>query len=234
MTGYISKFESMGAADGPGVRTVVFMQGCPLRCVCCHNPETWDIKNGEAIEPADILKFIMRYKNYYGKNGGVTFSGGEPLLQAEFLKECLKLCKEKGIHTAIDTSGCILTPAVCEALEHTDLVILDIKMTTEADYQKYTGGSLEKTLQFLNKLQELNKDVWIRQVIIPGLNDNQDNIKRLNNICRGFSCIKKAELLPFKKLCITKYNNLNIGFPLADIPECDENTIENLDKLLKI
>jgi pyruvate formate lyase activating enzyme len=226
MRGKISKFESMGAVDGPGLRYVVFFQGCNLRCACCHNPETWNTNLGTEYESADILERAMRYKSYYGENGGITFSGGEPLLQTEFLKECAKLCKDNGIHTALDTSGSLLNSEVSDTLKYIDLVILDIKMTTREDYFKYTGGSLKNTIEFLKTLEQFGKDTWIRQVIIPTINDNTLNINRLKKICNQYSCIKKIELLPFKKLCIPKYEQLGMEFKFANIPECRDVLVE--------
>ncbi len=228
LTGKISKFESFGAVDGPGVRFVVFFQGCNLRCACCHNPETWALDGGTEYTKEDVLKRILKYRSYFGDTGGVTFSGGEPLMQAKFLGECAKLCKENGIHTVLDTSGSILSVDVSEALKYIDLVMLDIKMTNEDDYFKYTGGSLKQTLAFLDTLEEMKKDVWIRQVVIPTINDNKENFKKLKSICDRYKCIKKFEYLPFRKICESKYDDMGIEFKLRDIPECDIESIKKL------
>lgn len=230
MTGKISSVQTMGAVDGPGIRFVAFMQGCPLRCGYCHNPETWKINGGTEYTASELFDKIKRYKNYFGENGGVTFSGGEPFMQAEFVLEVIKKCKDSGIHTAVDTSGNILNE---ELINSADLVILDIKMTNEEDYKKYTGGSFKKTLEFLKLCEKYNKDVWIRQVIVPGINDNEENITCLADIIKEKSFIKKVELLPFKKLCSAKYQNLGIRFKFEDYPEADKECIERLTKLLK-
>ncbi len=230
MTGKISSVQTMGAVDGPGIRFVAFMQGCPLRCGYCHNPETWKINGGTEYTASELFDKIKRYKNYFGENGGVTFSGGEPFMQAEFVLEVIKKCKDSGIHTAVDTSGSILNE---ELINSADLVILDIKMTNEEDYKKYTGGSFKKTLEFLKLCEKYNKDVWIRQVIVPGINDNEENITCLADIIKEKSFIKKVELLPFKKLCSAKYQNLGIRFKFEDYPEADKECIEMLTKMLK-
>lgn len=229
MTGRVSSVQTMGAVDGPGIRFVAFMQGCPLRCGYCHNPETWETAGGTEYTVQELFDKIKRYKNYFGKNGGVTFSGGEPFMQAEFVLEVIKKCRNAGIHTAVDTSGSVLNE---ELIRTADLVILDIKMTNEEDYKKYTGGSLKKTLEFLSHCEKHNKDIWIRQVIVPGINDNEDNIKALAGIIKGKSFIKKVELLPFKKLCSAKYENLGIDFKFKGYPGADKECIEKLKDLL--
>lgn len=222
----ISSFQSLGTVDGPGVRAVVFMQGCPLRCHCCHNPETWDIKGGNEITSEELLNKISRCEKYFGANGGVTFSGGEPLLQAEFLKAFIPQLKERNINVAIDTSGCILNDTVKDVLSLCDLVLLDCKYTNEEDYQKYTGMSYRAFKEFIEYLELTNKDTWIRQVIIPGINDNEDSISALSNLNKKYNCVKKIELLPFRKLCTEKYKNENIVFPFENIPEASNDDIK--------
>lgn len=232
LSGRISKFESFGAVDGPGLRFVVFFQGCNLRCACCHNPETWYYKGGTECSSKEVLKRALKFKSYFGDSGGVTFSGGEPLVQAKFLGECAKLCKENNIHTVLDTSGSVLNAEVIDALKYIDLVILDIKMTNEKDYFNYTKGSLKQTLAFLDELKKMNKDVWIRQVIIPGINDSEESIGQLKKITDKYKCIKKTELLPFNKICLSKYDEMGINFKLSNVEECDEKTLKILRKYL--
>lgn len=229
MDGYINSFESLGTVDGPGVRCVIFMQGCPLRCVYCHNPDTWKTHAGKKISPAELIDKILRYKSYI-KQGGVTVSGGEALLQAEFVRELFELCHEHGIHTALDTSGCLLSPEIDKLLDTTDLCLLDLKMTTERDYVEYTKQTLSSALLFLDKLQEKKIPTWIRHVIVPNLNNNLENIARLNALISPYNVIEKVELLPFRKLCLEKYDNLGIGFPLRDTPEADTNDIKLLQE----
>lgn len=230
--GYVNSLQTLGAVDGPGVRFVVFMQGCPLRCACCHNPDTWEIGTGKTCTAEEIANMAERYKEYFGENGGITISGGEPLLQAEFITELFKICHKKGINTCIDTSGCILNDSVKEMLKFTDHILLDIKYTNDEMYKKYVGCSLELPFKFLEYIEAKGIPCWIRQVIIPTLNDTEENIKALSEIVKKYSCIKKTELLPFKKLCTVKYDKLNIEFPLKDIPEPSSAQMEKLEKLL--
>lgn len=234
ITGKISSFQSLGAVDGPGVRFVVFFQGCPLKCVCCHNPETQEINGGTEYSPKEIAQKVERYKEYFGKDGGVTLSGGEPLVQPEFAAEILKECKLKGIHTCIDTSGYRLDEKVKELLKYTDLVLLDIKYTNNEDYIKFAGCDMEVPIKFLDYLQQINKPVWIRQVIIPDLNDNEQNIKKLKAITSEYSCIEKIELLPFRKMCEMKYEKMGIPFLLKTTPEPTKEKMAELEKLLQI
>lgn len=232
VTGRIHSFQSLGTADGPGVRAVVFMQGCPLRCVCCHNPDTWHFSGGEETDVVTVFEKIMRCKSYFGENGGVTVSGGEPLIQAEFVTELFKLLKKNGIHTALDTSGCVLNDKVKELLKHTDLVILDYKYTNAEDYKKYTLCELNAVEDFLSYINEKGIKTLIREVIIPGLNDSEASVKKLNELKNTYSCIYDVELLPFRKLCTEKYDSLKIDFPLKNTPETSPETINSLKRLL--
>ncbi len=232
VTGRIHSFQSLGTADGPGVRAVVFMQGCPLRCACCHNPDTWDFKGGTEVTPDEIFRKIKRLKNYFGADGGVTVSGGEPLMQPEFIKELFTLCKTDGITTAIDTSGCVLNDKIKDVLNLTDTVLLDYKYITDELYKTKVGTEKSKVDEFLSYLNSQNIDTWIRQVIIKDLNNNKASVKALKDLKQKYPCIKKTELLPFKKLCIEKYEKLGIPFPLADTPETSKKEIEELNKYL--
>ena len=219
-TGYIHSFQSMGTLDGPGVRFLVFMQGCPLRCGYCHNPDTWDL-NAYSItaSPDEVMEKVVRFRNYFGRDGGITVAGGEALLQAEFVKELFTLCKEAGIHTCLDTSGCIWNMETEKLLSVTDLVLLDIKMTSEEDYKVYTKGSLRQTLFFLSKLEERQIDTWIRHVVIPGFNDDEEDLNKLYALVRGYRCVKQTDLLPFRKLCREKYERMGIPFPFDKYDE---------------
>ena len=232
MQGYIHSFQSLGTVDGPGVRAVVFASGCPLRCAYCHNPDTWRMKDGTPTDAEELAQRITRLGPYI-KNGGVTFSGGEPLMQAEFFTCLAKLLKNEGLHLALDTSGCILNDGVKELLSYIDLVLLDIKFTSEDDYNRYTGGSFKDVIDFLDLIEAVGKSVWIRHVVLPGLNDTEKDIKALRELLRPYKCIEKVELLPFKKLCLEKYEALGIDFPLADLPECSEEKIEELYGVFK-
>ena len=231
--GNINSIETMGLVDGPGIRFVVFMQGCALRCIYCHNPETWN-KNLKAIKitPNNLIKKILRYKNYFGDDGGVTFSGGEPLLQPQFLVECLKLCKQNNIHTAIDTAGVGLGD-YDEILNYKEHVILDIKAKNTKDYKKITGRGMEEFNKFLNATQKNNNKLWLRQVIVPNLNDTEENIKNLKDFIKNIKNVENIELLPYKTLGVHKYKELKIPYKLKGIEEMDEKRVEQLYKLLK-
>lgn len=228
--GRIHSFQSLGTVDGPGVRSVIFMQGCPLRCACCHNPDTWDFNAGEEMSVDALIKKILRYKTYYGSEGGVTVSGGEPLIQAEFLLELFRELKLNGIHVALDTSGCILNETVKELLKFCDLVLLDFKYTNEDDYLKHTKMEMKKAEEFLEYLQKIKKPTWIRHVVIPSLNDNDDSLQKIFELREQYSCIEKIELLPFRKLCLEKYENMGIEFPLKNTPEAKQEFINEVYK----
>lgn len=227
MTGYIHSIQSLGTVDGPGVRSVIFASGCPLRCVYCHNPDTWNMKDGEATDARSLAERIKRFKPYI-KDGGVTFSGGEPLLQAEFFCEVAEELKKEGLHIALDTSGAVMNEGVKKLLSLCDLVLLDIKFTRKEDYRKYTGSRLENVLAFLDYCEEKEIPVWTRTVIAPDINDSEQFIKELAELTKGKKCIEKKELLPFRKLCLEKYENLGIPFALRDTPEMSEERLEFL------
>ncbi len=232
MTGRVHSLQSLGTVDGPGIRYVVFLQGCNLRCGCCHNPDTWDMSQGTEYTAEEILQKVLRFREYFGADGGITVSGGEPLLQAEFCTELFSLCHQYGINTCLDTSGSILNDSVKELLSHTDRVLLDIKYTSDSLYQKYVGCSMDKPLGFLSYLNEKKIPVTLRQVIIPTLNDNEENIKNLRNITRSHPCIDKTELLAFKKICQVKYDEMKISFPFADIPTPTKEKMSELTEML--
>ena len=261
--GYIHSLQSMGAVDGPGIRFCVFLQGCPLRCMYCHNPDTWLIevseneseagtmltskvakrKLGTTYTAEELVKKILRYKTYFANGGGVTVSGGEPLMQAEFVTELFALLHENGIHTCLDTSGNFpedlseLAPVhekYDRLLDATDLVICDIKFTTEKDYRECTGGSLKKVRYFLDMVTKHSLPLWVRHVVVPGYTDSEEEVKAMAEIARSYPTLEKIELLPFHKLCIPKYEALGIPFRCADIPECSKETIERLNPLIAI
>ena len=229
MIGYIDSIETMGLVDGPGIRFVVFLKGCKLRCLFCHNPETWELNNALEISSEELLRKILKYKNYYA-DGGVTFSGGEPLLQAEFLLDILKKCKMVNLHTALDTSG-VGVGNYEEILKYTDLVILDIKAIDEESYKKMTGHSMDEFNKFLNVCQKLNKKLWIRQVIVPGINDSVEYILRLKEFIKKIKNVEKVELLPYHLYGVDKYEKLGIDYKLKDIKAMD---IERCNELYNI
>ncbi len=230
--GRIHSIQSMGTLDGPGVRFVVFLQGCNLRCGCCHNPDTWDISGGKEVTAEEIVNKAVRFKEYFGEDGGITLSGGEPLLQAEFCREVFALCHKEGINTCLDTSGSIMNDKVKALLEETDRVLLDIKYTDEEKYLKFVGCSIDKPLQFLSYLNEKKIPVTLRQVIIPALNDSEENIRSLREIAKEHETVDKTELLPFKKICQVKYDKMGIAFPFADLPTPDGELMKRLNNLM--
>ncbi|WP_294705391.1 pyruvate formate-lyase-activating protein [uncultured Fusobacterium sp.] len=218
--GNIHSYESMGTVDGPGIRFVVFLQGCPLRCKYCHNPDTWNIGEKKIQESAeDTLKKIKRYKNYFGKKGGVTVTGGEPLVQSDYILELFKLCKQEGIHTALDTSGYIFNEKVKEILEYTDLVLLDIKALDKEIYKDLTRVELDNTLKFLNYLQEIKKVVWIRHVVVPNITDDNKLLEETAKFLSKFDNIELVEILPYHTLGVFKYKELGIEYPLEGVED---------------
>ena len=233
MTGRIHSFQSLGTVDGPGVRFVAFLQGCPLRCGCCHNPDTWDASGGTEYTALEVVERAERFRTYFGTEGGITLSGGEPLMQAEFCAEVFALCKQRGINTCLDTSGYTLTDDIKRLLSLTDRVLLDLKYTTDELYVKHVGCDLKRVLDFLDYLDKTNVPTTIRQVVIPGKNDGSDNIVRLRQIADTHPCVDKIELLPFKKICQVKYDQMGIKFPFADIPTPTAEEMARLNEMLK-
>lgn len=233
VTGRVHSLQSLGAVDGPGLRAVVFLQGCPLRCVYCHNPDTWVVGGGERYTAQAIFEKVQRFRPYFGKSGGVTVSGGEPLLQGKFVAALFRLLRQEGIHTALDTSGMGSAESTEAVLAQTDLVLCDLKFSTEADYQAHCGGSLQTVLAFLKRTEERGIPLWIRHVVVPGLTDNETHIRAIARMAKRFSNLEKLELLPFQTFCQVKYDTLGIPFPLQDCPPCPDETIQKLERILR-
>jgi pyruvate formate lyase activating enzyme len=233
ISGRIHAVQSLGAVDGPGLRSVLFLQGCPLRCVYCHNPDTWDPQEGQEISAEEIVRRLLRYRPYWGESGGVTLSGGEPLLQPEFAREILRLLRAQGIHTALDSSGAGSAAAAESVFAETDLLLLDVKFFTEEDYRSNTGGSLSRTTGMLSLAEQRDLPVWIRHVVVPGMSDNAASMQKLAALAKGYPNVEKIELLPFRKLCLEKYEALKIPFPLASVPEFPEQRLEELYNWLR-
>ena len=228
--GKIHSIQTMGTLDGPGVRFVAFMQGCNLRCKCCHNPDTWEMNAGEEYTAEELVSKVLRYTEYFGKDGGVTLSGGEPLLQPEFVYEYFKECHKQSINTCLDTSGSIINEKTEKLLDETDRVLLDIKYTDDKLYVENVGCTMEKPMKFLEMCQEKGIPVTLRQVIIPTVNDNTENIKKLKEIAEKYPCVDKIELLPFKKICQVKYDDMGIEFPFGNLPVPTTEKMEELNK----
>lgn len=235
--GKIHSVESMGLVDGPGIRVVVFMQGCALRCLYCHNPDTWTLDgNKDALDfiPEELVKKISRFRSYFEKSGGgVTFSGGDPLKQPEFLKETLKLCKEAGIHTTLDTSG-VGFGDYEEILKYTDLVLYDVKHLTREGYKDMTGIEIDETQKFLEACKKMGTKMWIRQVVVPGKTDSEEYIRELGKFIKTLNNVEKVELLPYHLLGVNKYETLGIKYRLEGLEAMDKEACKGLYKFLEL
>ncbi|MDO5518808.1 MAG: pyruvate formate-lyase-activating protein [Clostridium sp.] len=223
--GKIHSVESMGLVDGPGIRVVVFMQGCALRCKYCHNPDTWTPNGGEEFTPERLVQKIERFKPYFERSGGgVTFSGGDPLRQPEFLLETLKLCKSRGIKTCIDTAGYGFGD-YDEILKYTDLVLFDIKHFTREGYKNVTLMDIDESLNFLEAMKRNNTKMWIRHVVVPGLTDGEEHLRELKKFIDTIPNVEKVELLPYHLLGVNKYESMKINYPLADVEAMDKELL---------
>lgn len=230
--GKIHSFQSLGAVDGPGIRFVIFMQGCPYSCPYCHNPDTRPFSGGTEYTVAEIVEKAKRYKTYFGEKGGVTVSGGEPLMQAEFVAELFEELHKNGISTALDTAGVRVTDAVRRVLKSTDTVLCDIKFPSDELYKQHIGTGIDTALNFIEECNKTNADVVIRHVVVPGMTDSDDSIRQVAELAKRVKNLSKIELLPFRKLCEQKYKELGLELPLADVPECDAETIKRLYSLI--
>ena len=231
MKGSVNSIETFGLLDGPGIRTVIFLNGCKLRCLYCHNPETWIMQNLN-YTAEEIANIVIKNKPYFTNGGGVTFSGGEALLQSDFIIEICKILKKENIHIALDTAGCG-NGNYDEILKYIDLVILDIKAVKEDEYKYITGRDMSSFNEFKNKIIELNKNVWIRQVIVPNINDDKKHIDLLKEYVKQFKNLEKIELLPYHTSGVSKYDRLNIPYKLKDIADMDKNKCDELYNYLK-
>ena len=222
----IDSIESFGLVDGPGIRAVVFFNGCKLRCKYCHNPEMWT-KKEENYTPQQLVEKIKRFKPYFKDRGGVTFSGGEPLLHSKFIIETAKILKEENIHITLDTSGVGLNDYE-EVLKYIDLVIIDIKHTSKEGYKELTNLDIYHVEKFIEELNKSNKPVWIRQVIVPGLMDNKEYIDSLVNYIKKIKNIQRVDFLPYHRLGREKYLTLNIPYPYEDKQDMDKEKCNEL------
>jgi pyruvate formate lyase activating enzyme len=234
----IHSVETMGALDGPGIRIIFFLQGCPLRCLYCHNPDTWNTSGGCDYSANEIIERALKYKPYFRNNGGITFSGGEPLLQAEELLKAMKLAKESGLHTALDTSGYYTCKesVISKLLEYTDLVILDIKHEEREMYKKITGLEIDRHKNFKDLLEKTKSKIWLKHVVVPGLTDDVAHMKTLEKEVKTYPLdnVEKFELLPYHSLGEMKYEELGISYPLSATKEMDMEKLKELKKHIKL
>lgn len=237
--GRIHSTESFGSVDGPGIRFVVFMQGCHLRCQFCHNPDTWRIGSGGTLRTAkDLLDNALQYKEFWGTRGGITVSGGEPLIQIDFLIEFFKLAKEAGVHTTLDSCAAPFTydepffSKFNELLKYTDLILLDIKQIDEDAHKILTGRTNSNILECAKYLSKINQPVWIRHVLVPGGSDRDDFLMRLNDFVKTLNNVDKFEVLPYHQLGVYKYKALGIPYPLEGVPVPTQERIDNAKNLL--
>ena len=243
MLGRINKLETFGSVDGPGVRFVVFMQGCPMRCMFCHNPETWDFKGDHAgafdITPEDLLKKALRYKSYWGTDGGITISGGEPLMQMDFLIEFFELAKAAGVHTCIDTSGVnfVRTEPYFGKFQHlmdvTDLLLVDLKIMDTELHKKLTGHPIDHNLDMFRYLDEIHKPIWIRHVLVPDISDKDECLQQAREFIDTLSNVKKVEVLPYHSLALAKYQEMGLDYPLKDTKSPTPERVQNANRILK-
>ncbi len=235
---YVHSIETFGLVDGPGVRFIVFLSGCPMRCNFCHNPDTWNMQSGTLTPADELLKKALRYKNYWGDDGGITVSGGEPLLQIDFLIEFFKEAKKQGVHTTIDTSGNPFTKEepffskFQELMKYTDLLLLDIKHIDDDEHFKITKQTNKNILELARYLSDIKKPVWIRHVLVPGYSDNDEYLKKLNDFIQTLENVEKVEVLPYHSLGVSKYEKLGIDYELKDVKPPTPERIENANKLL--
>ena len=241
MEGRVSSVQSMGAVDGPGLRYVVFLQGCPLRCAYCHNPETWDLTGGTPYTAEDLCKTILRYRPYFGENGGVTVSGGEPLLQLDFVSEVFRLARAKKVQTALDTSAQPFAPDNAEwmarfdrLLENTDLVILDLKEIDDEKHKKLTGHSNKNILAMAQYVAARGVDLWVRHVLVPGLTDDADGLRQLDAFIKTLPTVRRVEILPYHTLGLFKWQKLNIPYPLPDAVPPTAEQVRRAEDLLEV
>ena len=241
MQGYVHSIETFGSVDGPGVRFVVFLQGCHLRCRYCHNPDTWnpDAAGVQVMDAQSLLNRALRYKSYWGTEGGITVSGGEPLLQIDFLTELFTLAKKKGVHTAIDTAGQPFTfeepfyGKFLRLMEVTDLVLLDMKHINPQSHRKLTGMENSNILEMARELDRLRKPIWVRHVLVPGWTDDEASLRQLAAFLRTLSNVEKIEVLPYHTLGTYKYEALGMKEPLPGVPPADPKKKDWAERILR-
>ena len=234
MKGYVHSIETFGLVDGPGVRFIAFLAGCAMRCKYCHNPDSWHF-GGEEYEASELLKKAIRYKNYWKNGGGITVSGGEPMLQAEFVTELFTLAKKEGIHTTLDTAGQPWKKdedKFKKLLDVTDLVMLDIKEIDCEAHKELTGVPNDNIIEFAHYLSDIGKPMWIRHVLVPGLTDSEESLKKTKELVDSLKTVEKVEILPYHSLGKSKWDKLGIDYPLGDTPAPTEDELKRAEGIL--
>jgi pyruvate formate lyase activating enzyme len=238
MKGYINSVESFGSVDGPGVRYMFFLQGCRMRCAYCHNPETWKLEGGQEMTPEEAFRQAYRYKAYWKQGGGITVSGGEAMLQMEFVTELFEIAKEHGVSTALDTSGNPFTrkePFFSDfqkLMNVTDLFILDLKEINDERHRKLTGQTNANILDLAKYLSEQGKDMWIRHVLVPGITDNEEDLKELGDFVASLNHVQRFEVLPYHTLGVPKYEKLGIEYRLKGVKPATEEEKKRAEEIL--
>ncbi|MFL8799887.1 MULTISPECIES: pyruvate formate-lyase-activating protein [unclassified Clostridioides] len=231
--GKIHSIETFGTVDGPGIRYILFFQGCPLRCKYCHNRDTWDTKSGKAYTVDEIITDALKYTSFMKfSGGGITASGGESTLQPEFLSELFKKAKENDIHTCLDTSGFVDIKTIDPILDNTDLVLLDLKHMVEEKSIDLTGVGMDKALKLARHLDSRNIPVWIRHVLVPGITDYTDNLEKLGQFVATLKNVERFELLPYHSMGIHKWENLGIDYELKDVPDASKEDIKKASEII--
>ena len=250
LSAHIHSLESFGTVDGPGIRFVVFLQGCPMRCLYCHNPDTWQLQssslapspsgtpapreaNGAGLwTPSQLLEEVLKYRNFI-RTGGVTCSGGEPLMQAKFVEEFFRLCKSEGLHTCLDTSGVYFNDQVKQTLEQCDLVMLDIKTLDDELHPRLTGHSRRHNQELLDYLEQTGKPFWIRHVVVPGLNDDEAHLMAVANHLKHYTHLECVEILAYHTMGEVKYEKLGIPYPLKGVPDLPRERAQAIKEMFR-
>ncbi|HDO9659614.1 TPA: pyruvate formate lyase-activating protein [Clostridioides difficile] len=231
--GKIHSIETFGTVDGPGIRYILFFQGCPLRCKYCHNRDTWDIKSGKEYTVDEIITDALKYTSFMKfSGGGITASGGESTLQPEFLSELFKKAKENDIHTCLDTSGFVDIETIDPVLDNTDLVLLDLKHMVEEKSIDLTGVGMGKALKLARHLESRNIPVWIRHVLVPGITDDVDNLEKLGQFVATLKNVERFELLPYHSMGIHKWKSLGIDYELKDVPDATKEDVQKANEII--
>lgn len=233
-TGRIHSIETFGTVDGPGIRSILFFQGCPLRCKYCHNRDTWDVKDGTEYTAEELIDNVSRYSSYWrSSGGGITASGGEATLQSDFLAELFAIAKERDIHTCLDTSGFVDIEKIDKVLDNTDLVLLDIKHMNEEEAKNLTGVGIEKTLKLARHLDERNIPIWLRHVLVPGVTDSEENLSQIGELAASLNNIDRLEVLPYHTMGVHKWENMGLDYELKDVRDADSNDVARAAEIIE-